>query len=98
MPGNSYKVDIAQLNQALGGKISHCPLCQKNHTFNAVPTLLELREFHGGDFILGTPIVPLVALICNNCGNVILLNALTAGLLKEPITEEETEEKGKNEQ
>ena len=81
---NSHEVDLDKLNRALSKMISVCPACQQRGTLSVMPTLMELREFHGGDFVIGgSPIVPLVVLTCNNCGNTILINALVVGLLDE---------------
>ena len=98
MPKPPYKIDVDLLVKALGDKIVQCPLCQKSHSFNAAPTLMELREFHGGDFVVGTPIVPLAVLTCSHCGNVILLNALSAGLLENPAVENTPKENENDEQ
>ena len=85
MPENkAHEVDLGKLNHAISKKISICPACQQRGTLSVMPTLMELREFHGGDFVLGgSPIVPLAVLTCNNCGNTILINALVVGLLDE---------------
>lgn len=85
MPENNvHKVDIDKLNRAISKKILVCPACQQRGTLSVMPTLMELREFHGGDFVVGgSPIVPLAVLTCNNCGNTILINALAVGLLDE---------------
>jgi hypothetical protein len=51
------------------------PLSVSNKTF-------EIREYHGGDMVVGGPIVPIVPVVCLNCGNTILVNAIVAGIVK----------------
>lgn len=54
--------------------------------WNVTDKFFELREFNNGDLVIGGPnnaITPLVPVTCKNCGNTILINALTTGLLKE---------------
>lgn len=85
MSDKAYPVDLNQLNSVMRGKIKACPLCHQSGTLSAMPTIMELREFRGGTFVIGdTPIVPLVVLTCNNCGNTILINAMTTGILDSP--------------
>ena len=57
-----------------------CPICQNNNwALSEKP--LELREFHGGGFLVGAPIVPLASATCKVCGYTLLFNAIAAGLL-----------------
>ena len=60
-----------------------CPICG-NDTWTASPTVFQLREFENGNLTLraGSPIVPLVALTCDKCSFVHLLNASTIKLLE----------------
>lgn len=92
---DAYKVDADKLNQALQGKLGPCPLCHELNTYVLTPTVMELREFHGGDFIIGgMPIVPLVALTCKNCGNTVLINALVTGIVEQPNASQQRKEGG----
>lgn len=62
-----------------------CTMCH-GREWNVTDKLFELREFNNGDLIIGGPnsaITPLIPVTCKNCGNTILINALTTGLLKE---------------
>lgn len=53
-----------------------CPLCQVGN-WSVQGKVFELREYHGGDFVLGrSPIIPIVPITCDNCGNTILVNAI----------------------
>jgi hypothetical protein len=33
--------------------------------------------------VLGSPVVPVIALSCNNCGNTVMINAIIAGVMPE---------------
>ena len=63
-----------------------CPVCRNNDW--DVPTLVyELREFHGGNMVLGSSsIIPVSPITCKVCGNTVLINPLIAGVdLKKEI-------------
>lgn len=55
-----------------------CQVCGAN-TWNVEPQLAELRFLNLGAFVVGGPVLPLVVLTCNNCGNTIFINAVKAG-------------------
>lgn len=56
-----------------------CPMCNSG-PWNVQETMYELREFHGGAFVVGgVPIIPVVPVICQNCGHTVLVNAIQAG-------------------
>ncbi len=60
-----------------------CPMC-KARQWNIQERSFELREFHGGNMVLGGgPIIPVVPVVCTNCGNTILINSLVAGVEEE---------------
>lgn len=57
-----------------------CMLCGENDwTLADGYTRLELSEF-GGPAVIGQRAVPCVAMVCNNCGNTVLLNLKILGL------------------
>ena len=61
-----------------------CPLCY-GKSWNVAEKVFELREFNDGDLHVGGPnasIVPVIPVICENCGNTIFINALSTGLIK----------------
>lgn len=60
-----------------------CPICKKI-SWNVPGTIYELREFNNGNLIIGgnSSLVPVIPITCNNCGNVIFINAITAGLVQ----------------
>lgn len=70
-----------------------CQMCgSKNWTVS--DKVFELREFHGGDLVLGPgPIQPIVPVTCTNCGNSLLVNALISGAIERPTKEESKSEK-----
>jgi len=41
--------------------------------------MFQLSQYN--PLILGGPVIPVIPVVCNNCGNTILVNAITAGLL-----------------
>jgi len=59
-----------------------CPVCKSND-WSISDYVYELREFHGGNFVIGGSsggIVPLVPVSCNHCGNTVLFNPLIVGI------------------
>lgn len=64
------------------GNEKQCPMCgADNWVFGS--KMVELREYRGGDLIIGNTVVfPLVPIICTNCGNTFLLNAFIIGILE----------------
>ncbi len=57
-----------------------CAVCSENN-WKVTEALCELREFHGGAMVIGgSAIIPVSPVICNNCGNTVLINPLIAGI------------------
>jgi hypothetical protein len=55
-----------------------CPMCNGG-TWNVSDRVYELREYHGGKLVVGgSPIVPVVPVTCDNCGNTVLVNAIVS--------------------
>jgi rubredoxin len=52
-----------------------CPICGSEDwiTFEKA---WECREFNRGNLVAGGPVLPLVAMMCNVCGHVLLFNAI----------------------
>src|ERR1051326_8514732 len=67
------------LNEKWQGE-KKCPVCQNNN-WTVSEWLAELRKFEE-TFSFGGPVFPLAVVTCNVCGNTLLFNALTAGLLE----------------
>lgn len=60
-------------------KSQRCPLCGEGN-WNVSDRVFELREYHGGNVVIGAgPIVPVVPVTCDNCGNTTLVNAIVSG-------------------
>ena len=55
-----------------------CSVCGTN-SWNLEQRLAELRFLSLGGFFVGGPVVPLIVITCNNCGNTIFINAMKAG-------------------
>lgn len=72
---------IAAIREKTANFDFRCPVC--NHNTWHVPqdyTYLPLRKDFAGGIRLGGPILPLVPLVCTNCGNTHLLNLKVLGL------------------
>ncbi|MBQ0797090.1 hypothetical protein [Zhongshania sp.] len=68
-----------------------CPMCGTGN-WNVSDKVFELREFNGGNMVIGgnSPIIPIVPVTCDNCGNVVMVNGIVAGAVSH-----ESEEKTK---
>ena len=55
-----------------------CQICGQNE-WNVESQLAELRFLSLGGFHLGAPVIPLLVITCNTCGNTILINPLKIG-------------------
>lgn len=83
------KVNLEKVIDHLNSKWATrtCPMCGSNN-WNVSDNVYELREFHGGDIMLGSgSIYPVVPVSCNNCGNSIMVNALLSGAIEKPNIE-----------
>jgi hypothetical protein len=49
----------------------------------------QLSEFHGGNLVVGGPLVPVIPVSCTNCGNTVLVNAIIAGAIKPDAPQQE---------
>ena len=88
--------DVNKLIQELNVKWQNrpCPMCG-NKNFTISDKVYELREFQGGNIVLGSgSINPIIPVICTNCGNSIMINALVAGA----ISKSKEAEKGGNDE
>lgn len=80
---------IAHLNEKWGNR--PCPMCGSN-SWNVSDKIYELREFHGGNLVLGNgPIFPVVPVSCNNCGNSVFINAILSGAIDRQNVQPQTE-------
>lgn len=75
-------------------KIGECA-CGSNH-FTFVDRIYELREFSGGNLVVGggNSVLPVVIFVCNKCGEMKMLSAVLLGV----IDNEEKDVKSNGEQ
>ena len=52
-----------------------CPICGSKDWI-IFEKAWECREFNMGGLVVGGPVLPLVAVMCNVCGHVLLFNAI----------------------
>ncbi len=80
MPLNKKQQEkaINYLNEKWHVKI--CQICQGTN-WDIHPELYELRQFNGGNMVLGGPLIPMLVVECTNCGNTISINAMRAGIV-----------------
>jgi hypothetical protein len=69
---------IAHLNMKWG--LRPCPMCGISN-WNVQGRVFQLMEFNEGNLVLGGQLIPVVPIICNNCGNTVLVNAIVAGIV-----------------
>ena len=68
-----------------------CPMCNSSG-WNVSDNIFELREFHGGNVVFGNgPIIPVIPVSCNNCGNTVLVNAIISGAIEKPKSDNKNE-------
>ena len=72
------KKAIAHLRAKWGERA--CPMCGVGN-WSVNESTFQLTEFNQGSIIIGGPVVPVLPVICMNCGNTVLINAITAGLV-----------------
>jgi predicted nucleic-acid-binding Zn-ribbon protein len=70
-----------------------CPICG-NKDWGVNDTIFELREFNGGDMVIGArqmqTVYPVITLSCTKCGYTHFINVIRLGLI------EKSEDKGEN--
>lgn len=58
-----------------------CPMCgAKAWALSGFTTALGVTDNIPKGAILGAPFLPTAVLVCSNCGNTVLVNAIVAGL------------------
>jgi hypothetical protein len=72
---------LAHLNSKWAGR--PCAQCGVAN-WQVQDSVFELREFNAGSLVVGGPVLPLIPVICANCGNTILVNALVAQVIERP--------------
>ena len=62
-----------------------CPMCGIGR-WNVQDSTYQLLEFNQGSLVFGGPVIPVIPVVCNNCGNTLLVNAIIAGVIEpQPI-------------
>ncbi len=79
MPQELFKKTIEHLKKTWGEE-RQCPMCGESK-FGVSDMIFELREFHDEDsaVIIGGGIAPVIPVVCQNCGNTILISAIVTG-------------------
>lgn len=77
------KFDQQKLLGHLNGKwmSKPCQMCSVGK-WSVQDSTFQLMEFQEGSLVVGGPVIPVVPVTCTNCGNTLLVNAITAGLMK----------------
>lgn len=73
---------IAHLQRKWMGK--PCPMCGVGN-WNVQDSTYQLLEFNQGSMVIGGPVIPVIPVVCSNCGNTILVNAILAGVVKAEV-------------
>lgn len=58
-----------------------CPACKSN-SWNIQDSTYQLTEFNPEGMVIGGPVVPVLAVLCSNCGYMMMFNALSVGAVK----------------
>ena len=76
------KIDTSKLVNHLKAKWAGrpCFMCGVGN-WNVQDSTYELREFNEAAFVVGGPIIPVIPVVCTNCGNTVLVNAIIAELV-----------------
>jgi hypothetical protein len=57
-----------------------CPACAQPTKWE-IGGIMELREYHEGNVVLGGSLTPVVVVVCEKCGGTQLFNAIKLGLV-----------------
>ncbi len=78
---------IKNLNEKWSNK--NCPMCGNNNWTVGKNLVTAVRISETGGIELGGSVMPLIAVTCNHCGNVIFINPLVIQAMEVPTNEEE---------
>lgn len=79
------KLDAQKIIEHLNNKWinKNCMVCG-NNKWTVSDKIYELREYQDGNIVVGgSNIVPVVPIVCSNCGNTIFINPLIADAVSE---------------
>lgn len=58
-----------------------CPMCQTG-SWSVSDRVYELREFNNGHLIIGGgPVIPVISVVCDECGNTMFIDAYHTGMM-----------------
>lgn len=77
------KFDSAKLLEHLKVKWASrsCPMCGSG-PWNVQDSTFQLTEFNEGSMVIGGPVIPVVPVICSNCGYTALVSAVVSRAIK----------------
>jgi hypothetical protein len=77
---------LEHLKKKWGGR--PCQMCGIGN-WNVQTSAYELRQFFQGNLVVGGgPVIPVIPVVCTNCGNTVLVNALVSGAISAPAAPE----------
>lgn len=68
--------------------LDKCPICYEPATLQLLDEMFEIRESSNDPkkITLGGKMIPIIVVVCNNCGYTMFFNAFTAGAItRKPI-------------
>jgi len=84
---DEHKINREKLLDFLNSKWKNnlCACCGQNN-WHVWDEAYELRAFRWGNMVIwGAPIIPVVPIICNNCGNTLFVNAIMSWVIENKI-------------
>ena len=57
-----------------------CPMCQTGNWI-VQDNCFQLMRYDANAFVIGGTVIPVIPVICNNCSNTLLINAILAGVI-----------------
>lgn len=79
---NEHRIKFEAWINSKAALIGKCPICSSRN-WMVMEHFVILPIFHGGNIVLGGPAYPSIGIICQNCGNTHLINAVISGILTE---------------
>ncbi len=61
--------------------------------WNIQDSFYQITEFKKGGLVIGGPVLPVIPVICGNCGYTVFVNAILAGLMEPPAAPNKEETK-----
>lgn len=68
--------------EAKAALIGKCPVCHSRH-WTVLDHFVDLPIYRGGALVAGGVSYPNVGMICGNCGNTQLINAVASGIVQQ---------------